>query len=131
MPTPNKYLGKGTIVNAAGVIVYVQQLTPFSRSRPVIESEEINPPNAYPSPELGDQEVSECEIMYYYTVGVDPLETAFDSNAIVTATFTLPATLPDTPLVIGPISCKVRSVQFEPITKKNWIAKKAILTRIA
>lgn len=116
-------LGKGTIVNAAGVIVYVSSVKPFNKSRPVIESEELNPPAAYPAPLLGDQEVSEMEVMYYYT-GTDPLEAAFDSLTLVTATITLPDTT-----VMGPTPCYVRSVDFESITKKGWVSKKAILVR--
>lgn len=125
MALPPKFLGKGTIVNAAGVIVYVFDVKPFGKSRPVIESEELNPPTAYPQPFLGDQEVSEMEITYYYS-GADPLETAFDTIAMVTATITLPDAT-----TRGPTPCFVRSVAFEPITKRGWVSKKAILVRAA
>lgn len=125
MPSPAKFLGKGTIVNAAGVIVYVSDVKPFGKSRPVIESEELNPPAAYPEPYLGDQDVSEMEITYYYS-GTDPLEAAFADITLVTATITLPDAT-----VMGPTPCYVRSVAFEPITKKGWVSKKAILVRAA
>ena len=119
-----KTLGKGTIVNAAGAIVFVSSVKPFTKSRPVIESEELDPPAAYPAPLLGDQEVSEMEVMYYYNGGTDPLDTAFDSLALVTATVTLPDET-----AMGPTPCYVRSVDFEAITKKGWVSKKAILVR--
>lgn len=124
-----KLLGKGTVVDAGGEIVYVSSVTWFGKARPVIESEEINPPDDYPTPLLGDREVEECEIMYYFNAGTtDPLETAFDADAAVTAELTLPTT-PAT--VFGPIDCKVKSIGLEAITKKGWVSKKATLIRVA